>query len=249
MINTIDFDNIYELYIEDCQNIIDISCLNHNSKVSIINCNNIKDYSKSFQYSLSVTIHITKGKEKDININWNQLDRIQFLSIQSRKSVNIPSFLPHSLRCFVIEGLKDFKLLPPNHLREITISSCPKFNSFRNFQHISKVILKDLPIKTLEGFNGRKGFVHIARCHELTVFSPLNACEKVIIEDCKWFNSSSYSYSRITDAKQLVLIHYDTNDRRIQQLQELKNVHLLVPGGSLSYHPRIEDFHSCQIVY
>ncbi len=227
---------IHELSIQYCQGIHDISMLNNNYKISILNCSNIKDFSLSFQFSVYVTLFITS--KQPIAFNFDHLKYIHSLCIHGVKKYSFVRSpftqpLPSSLRYLSLSHCLDFRSLPPNQLREVTISYCPFFASSRNMQHIYRVKLEGLNIEGLRGFGPRNRIFHVVHCNRLKDFSALNGCETIIIEGCELFNHNSYPKSIVENVNHLYLTPFDVaGDYQFNQLNFFNGipVHLSLPS-------------------
>lgn len=99
-------DGIYELYLEYCNYIRDISCLNHNHKIVITDCESIVDYSKSFRYSKIIDISCPLGFTQEATEGFDLSKAVEAREIYVRGGDcnNKQLLLPHCLSLRVVQA-------------------------------------------------------------------------------------------------------------------------------------------------
>ncbi len=185
-------DRIYELYLEYCNHIRDISCLNHNHKIVISDCESIVDYSKSFRYSKIIDISCPLGFTQEATEGFDLSKAVEAREIYVRGGDcnNKQLLLPHCLSLRVVQAwlLPRSFALPSEHLiQEVIVRNCPAFQSFLHFGCMCSVKLVGLSIFTLIGLGSGNRVVEVDSCPAITDFTLLRHCDKVTINNCEGF--------------------------------------------------------------
>eukprot|EP01040_Poterioochromonas_malhamensis_P002644 gene2644-2810_t len=131
-----------------------------------------------------------------------------------------------------------------SHVREISLENCSQVTSLLGLEKVSRVILRCLPLESLEGLGGN-AYVEVYGCESLGDFSALKYVQEVKIEHCIGFqNASDVGYvqklsiigcvqledlSELMDVKELYLDHCDN----------------VVPCASLDKIPKV-SIHRCK---
>ncbi len=185
-------DGIHELHSDRCDEIRDISSLNHNYMIIISECVGIIDYSNSFRYSEVLEIFCPQRFTGE-PIKGFDLSK----AMEARKICfggeyhNKPLLLPQSssLHAVEVENLEGSFILPSEHnIRRITVGpQCSHVTSLLHFDRIYSVTLVGLRISSLEGLGSGNRVIEVDNCPLITDFSPLRHCDKVTIRNCKGF--------------------------------------------------------------
>lgn len=179
------FGEINELQLIECLGITDISCLNNNLKVLIRDCDNISDYSKSFEFSEVIEITTTSCPYSPIDVS--HLKKAKHLSVQGCRMtlMNGISLGCNFLRSLTISEFPEHFILPTDHhLSHLVIRNCVGFQSCENIGSIHKIEFSSLLLTSLNGFGPGNHLVELTSCNEVLDFRPLRNCKKVSIRNC-----------------------------------------------------------------
>lgn len=95
--DVINFSHIYDLQLHNCHTITDITCLNDNHKITIKNCDGIRDYSNSFDYCYEITIYCRGIHLNDRPVNVYNLRNVKKLLLSNHPFLVDERPLPSSL--------------------------------------------------------------------------------------------------------------------------------------------------------
>lgn len=194
-------NHIYDLSIEYCEGITDISSLNHNYRRAIRGCPNIRDFSKSFQFSIHISIgNSGRSKEGVKPPNMKLLPNVKGFSLSMKKSDAIminELFLPasssssYSLRVLKLDGITNLFSIPPDHqIQELEVNDCPGLLSCVNMGSIPQLSLVKLLIASLVGLGAGNRKVLVEKCDNIEDFSLLHHCDEVTIDQCLFFKDA-----------------------------------------------------------
>lgn len=185
-------DHIHDLSLESCSNIVDISCLNHNNKINIELCNKIEDYSRSFQFSQSIRVRITRSDCTPVNpVILQDIHELAVTGNHWQVEQNILVLPPtRYLRSLILLQFQQPFCLPENYLTELSVIQS-RLQSCINMGGIRSVKLDSLSIRSLDGLGPRNQSVELSTCPNISNFSSLRKCKKVIIRNCDRFTDVS----------------------------------------------------------
>lgn len=186
--------HLYDLSLCSLNSVLDISCLNHNHKITVINCANIRDYSKSFKFSYFICIEY--GSSSYHALDSSRLIHARQLIVVNPvfpKDINIltTALSIRNLQSLTVTQFQYSFTLPKNSLKELNISRCGQFLSCMNIGTIRMVRLNDIPISSLEGLGESNQSIEITDCLEIADFSWLKKCKKVLIRGCPGFSDAT----------------------------------------------------------
>lgn len=185
-------NHIHDLSLESCSNIVDISCLNHNNKINIELCNKIEDYSRSFSFSQKIRVRITRSECTPVNpVILQDIYELEVTGNHWQVEQNVLRLPPtRYLRSLVLLQFQQPFSLPENYLTELTIIQS-SLQSCINMGGIRLVKLDSLSIRSLDGLGSRNQSVEINTLPNISNFSCLRKCKKVIIRNCDRFTDVS----------------------------------------------------------
>lgn len=194
---------IHRLILEDCNLIEDISSLQYNYHISIVNCLKIKDYSKSFQFSTIINITVETSEEIFISeLNLPNAKELSFLGSSERHIQFLPSELRINAPLLLRLKVHHFPTLIfiMNHkVQELSLENAFTNISLHHFPDLILLNLVKVPLMSLNGIEKKLSKARIINCNLIEDFSPLKACCSVEIVDC----SSLVNTLSFTNAKEL----------------------------------------------
>ncbi len=177
------FSHIYDLQLHNCHAITDISCLNDNHKITISNCNGIRDYSNAFKYCYEITIYCREAHRNEQSINVYNLVNVKKLLLSNLPFLVDERPLPSSLTSLSIFSCPALSRLPENNLRTVKISCCKNFMSLENMTNIKNVELTELNIESLDGLGVANRSIMIFDCRKIRDWKAVRENEFVCFEN------------------------------------------------------------------
>ncbi len=217
-------DGIHDLMFVNCPKIQDISSLNNNQHVSMTFCDGIRNYSKSFHSTRSLTLQYCSSEALIALENCSSLSSLSIISKSFAFSNNYMS----SLRFLVLSTVQNIKALPPNRLQSVDISYCEDFESFKNMENIRSVRLTGLmKITSLDGLGPKNQIISLIGMENLQDISSLESSTIVSIQDC--YLLEDHISSSLLHVKELKLRYlncflpsYIDSMRKLQELKDLR---------------------------
>lgn len=177
------FSHIYDLQLHHCHAITDISCLNDNHKITINNCNGIRDYSNAFKNCYEITIYCIGSHQNNQHINVYNLVNVKKLLLSNHPFLIDERPLPSSLSSLSIFSCPVLSRLPENNLRSVRISSCEKFLSLENMTNIKNVELTGLNIESLDGLGVANRSIMISNCRKIRDWNAMRENDFVSVKN------------------------------------------------------------------
>ena len=184
-----------------CEGIEDISALNNNDQIAVIECTGVIDYSHSFTNSRKITVVVAETRNGPSCIfDLSQWLKVEELTLQSSNDLVIDNYqLPKTVKKCRLEGsfvaAVDFTLTTDHVLQELTLSDDDTIRSLKKYR------LKRVPVITCIDLQGLKSLVGLGRgknrkislieCHKIKNFSKLNRVPIVQIFSCAGFHDLS----------------------------------------------------------
>jgi len=187
------FVNISKIKFFECDNIFDITPLQHNREVIIHGCPRISDYRGALTYSRRIEIN---NPHPDAIIDVRCFKAVLSLSLRYLSEKFSSSAIPLSLKRLTLRG--NIRLFPSfKGLQELTVSGSSTINDVLLLGCIPVLTLHDLPNITslhglgydedpLKSLKNRKVVINTLR--KVTDFTPLNTVNTVIISSCGGFH-------------------------------------------------------------